>query len=60
MNYPKAFIAFSLIVTLLFLSGCVKRNLHIQSDPPGATVYFNEREIGTTPLDYDFMHHAKH
>lgn len=50
------FIAFGLI----FSSGCIKRNLYIVSDPPGATVYFNEREVGETPLDYDFIWYATH
>jgi hypothetical protein len=42
------------------LTGCVKRNLYIASDPPGATVYFNEEEVGTTPFDFDFIHYAVH
>jgi hypothetical protein len=42
------------------LGGCVKRNLHVESAPPGATFYFNERKIGTTPLDFDFLYYAVH
>ena len=47
-------------INLIFLGGCVKRNLHIKSGPPGAKVYFNEKEIGATPMDYDFMWYAEH
>ena len=42
------------------LTGCVKRNMHIVSDPPGALVYMNDDKIGETPLDYDFLDYAVH
>jgi hypothetical protein len=35
--------------------GCVDRRLSITSDPPGALVYMNEKEIGRTPIDTDFL-----
>lgn len=60
MSKLKGPLVIFLLFSLVFLGGCVKRNLHINSDPPGATVYFNEREIGTTPLDYDFIWYATH
>lgn len=60
MNRLKRFLAIFMLFNLVFTGGCVKRNLHIKSNPPGATVYFNEREIGVTPLDYDFIHYAVH
>lgn len=47
-----------LISSLALTSGCVKRNLNIISDPPGATIYLNDKEIGVTPIDFDFMHYA--
>ncbi len=56
----KTLIFFAALACLLFAPGCVKRNLHIRSDPQGAEVYFNEDLIGTTPLDYDFMYYALH
>lgn len=60
MNRARGFLIIVLTFTLLFLSGCIKRNLHIKSDPPGATIYLNDKEIGTTPLDFDFMWYATH
>jgi len=60
MNKTRLFITVLIFFNSIVLSGCVKRNLSIISDPPGANVYFNDREIGTTPLDYDFMHYATH
>jgi hypothetical protein len=53
-------IIIALCVFLLFTQGCVKRNLHVKSNPPGAEVYFNEDLAGTTPFDYDFIHYALH
>jgi hypothetical protein len=36
------------------LAGCVERILEVRSDPPGAAVYLNGDEIGSTPLDHPF------
>ncbi len=60
MNRVRAPLAIFMILSLVFLGGCIKRNLYISSDPPGAAVYWNDEEIGTTPLDYDFMWYAVH
>ena len=38
----------------LLLSGCIRRNLTIRSEPPGATLYVNDKLLGTTPHSYDF------
>jgi hypothetical protein len=38
----------------LGLSGCVEQTLSIQSNPPGAIVYLNGQEVGSTPLTRDF------
>jgi hypothetical protein len=35
-------------------SGCVERLLEVRSEPPGATVFVNGREVGTTPLEHPF------
>jgi hypothetical protein len=40
-----------LIVLLLALNGCVERRLTIVSDPPGALVSVNNRDIGAAPVD---------
>jgi hypothetical protein len=42
-------------VVLLALSGCVERNLRIDSDPHGARVFVNDREIGVTPVKLSFL-----
>lgn len=43
-----------LLVTLAAVSGCVEQTMTITSDPPGALVYMNDRELGRTPLTRDF------
>ena len=35
--------------------GCIRRNLTIRSEPPGATLLVNDKNLGTTPYAYDFM-----
>ena len=40
---------------LLLAGGCVQRVIHVRSDPPGAAVWLNDREVGRTPFDKDFL-----
>lgn len=44
----------TLALSTLFLTGCVKRTLLIESDPPGALVYLNDQEVGRTPITVPF------
>ncbi len=37
-------------VATLALGGCVERRLTIGSDPPGALLLLNDREVGRTPI----------
>jgi len=37
------------------LGGCVERKITIASDPPGALVYVNDREMGRTPVTFPFL-----
>ena len=60
MNRLERLAAIFIISSLVFSQGCIKRNLHIISDPAGAEVYFNEKKIGATPLDFDFMWYDIH
>jgi hypothetical protein len=41
-------------ILALLLTGCVRRTMVINSDPPGALVYMNGKEIGRTPIERDF------
>jgi hypothetical protein len=42
------------------LGSCVERTITITSDPPGALVWLNEREIGRTPLDVEFLYYGEY
>jgi PEGA domain len=41
-------------------AGCVRRTLEISSDPPGALVYLNDREVGRTPVEVDFTYYGRY
>jgi hypothetical protein len=38
--------------------GCVRRRMTIRSNPPGALVYVDDYEIGTTPVSADFLYYG--
>jgi hypothetical protein len=40
------------------LSGCVRRTIAVSSDPPGALLWLNGREIGRTPVEVDFLYYG--
>ena len=39
-------------------SGCVTRRLTIRSNPPGAHVYVDDYDIGTTPISHNFIYYG--
>ncbi|MGL4594999.1 MAG: PEGA domain-containing protein [Thermoguttaceae bacterium] len=40
-------------------SGCVRRRMTVRSNPPGATVYMDGKEIGKTPFSTNFDFYGK-
>ncbi len=42
------------------LSGCVKRSLIVETDPPGAQLWINGRPMGKTPVNYAFVIHGRY
>lgn len=53
--------ATQLVVMLLIVataSGCVRRRLTVRSNPPGALVYVDNQEIGSTPCSVDFTYYG--
>jgi len=44
----------ALILTVLVVSGCVERELTINTQPQGAVVTLNDEEIGTSPVTVSF------
>ena len=51
---------FLILICLLLVTatGCVRRTIRITTEPPGALVWLNHREIGRTPVEADFTHYG--
>ena len=54
MRRYKGLFVLTLIVSGLFLTGCVERKLTINTEPQGAIVTLNDEEIGTSPVTVGF------
>ena len=50
--------ALSLAVICLFSSGCVRRRMTIRTTPPGAQVFVDDQEIGTTPCSASYVYYG--
>ncbi|MDG2384960.1 MAG: PEGA domain-containing protein [Pirellulaceae bacterium] len=48
----------SLLIIGLVSTGCVRRRMTVRTDPPGATVYVDDQEIGTTPVSSSFVYYG--
>jgi len=49
---------FCVTVILLMSIGCVQRRMTVRSNPPGALVYVDDYQIGTTPVSTDFVYYG--
>ena len=47
-----------MLLGVLMLPGCVRRRLNVRSNPPGALVYVDNQQIGTTPCSVDFIYYG--
>lgn len=47
-----------LIAMLAPETGCVRRRLNVRTNPPGALVYVDNQQIGTTPCSVDFTYYG--
>jgi hypothetical protein len=50
--------AIVIVLLLIAASGCVRRRLTIRSDPPGAVVYVDDQQIGSTPVSTEFTYYG--
>ena len=53
---PPRILVVGALAILVCLPGCVRRRMTVRSDPPGALVYVDEQEIGTTPVSTSFTY----
>ncbi len=51
-------LALALLAGASLSTGCVRRTITIRTDPPGAMVWLNDREIGRSPVDVDFDYYG--
>ncbi len=42
------------------MAGCVRRTITITSEPEGALVWLNDREVGRTPVTVDFLYYGRY
>lgn len=58
----QRFVFFVAVVIGLAIApfGCVKRTIMITSEPAGALVYLNDREIGRTPVETEFLYYGRY
>ena len=48
------------ILALGFMSACVRRTIEITSEPEGALVWLNDREVGRTPCSIEFTYYGRY
>ena len=57
---PRIPTILALAAALGGLSGCVKRTLTVTSEPSGALVWLNDREVGRTPVTMEFVYYGEY
>ncbi|MFM7244972.1 MAG: PEGA domain-containing protein [Planctomycetaceae bacterium] len=51
-------VALLTVCAVVALAGCVQRRMTIRSNPPGALVYVDDYQLGTTPVSHDFVYYG--
>lgn len=46
------------VCAVIMAAGCVQRRMTIRSNPPGALVYVDDYQLGTTPVSHDFVYYG--
>lgn len=46
------------LIVMVALTGCVRRTISITTEPEGALVWLNDREVGRTPVEIEFDHYG--
>ena len=47
-------------VGICLLSGCTHSSLYVESNPPGAELFFDGKPQGNTPVEFDFKWYGGH
>jgi hypothetical protein len=54
----RLFVVLFSAAPLLLATGCVRRRLTVRTTPPGAQVFVDDQEIGTTPCSAPFIYYG--
>jgi hypothetical protein len=54
----RAALVVALLAAAAWSGGCVHRRLTIRSNPPGAQVYIDDQEVGTTPISVSYTYYG--
>ena len=57
---PSRVYLIMVLMACLFLTGCVSRTITIVSQPSGAIVWLNDREVGRTPITKEFTYYGEY
>lgn len=57
LTLPRLAVAL-LLVSGLAASGCVRRRMTVRTSPPGAQVFVDDQEIGTTPCSASYVYYG--
>ncbi len=57
-GFRRCGLALALLALIVNSMGCVQRRFTIRSNPPGAQVYVDDYEIGTTPVSHSFVYYG--
>jgi len=55
---PQMLVILLAVAIVLPACGCVRRRLNVRTNPPGALVYVDNQQIGTTPCSTDFVYYG--
>ncbi|MBW8884084.1 MAG: PEGA domain-containing protein, partial [Planctomycetia bacterium] len=58
MRARSLVVAALLAALLLSMTGCVRRRLTVRTTPPGAQVFIDDQEIGTTPCSASYVYYG--
>ena|SRR5436190_2500136 len=54
----RLIVAACMIASCMVTTGCVRRRLTVRTNPPGAQVFVDDQEIGTTPCSAAFVYYG--
>jgi hypothetical protein len=57
-GWSRSLAILAVVLSVAAGPGCVQRRMTIRSNPPGALVYVDDYQVGTTPVSTDFVYYG--